>query len=319
MNATRTAPAALAIALLVSACAVENQVVGAPDPVRERPAASAAPVVAATAADGHGLDTFSKANAMEHVRKVASDIGVRVRATRGELRASRYIAEQFRLLGYNVSIQKFEVDDGTSRNVVASWPGSRRYGFVMGGHMDTVPRSPGANDNASGVAVLLELARIVAGKDPSRSVRFVAFGSEEYGSNGAHHVGSQVYVNRLGDEGRRRLGGMISVDMVADGRPLLVGNSGIADDVVARTVYRRLREGGFAVRYHTLCDCSDHGPFEHAGIPASFAYSGPEPNYHEPSDTVSNMDPDDLLRTGRALRVFVKAIDREMLERFRRH
>ncbi len=283
------------------------------EPVEE--GASTAPAGAAV----EGIESFSRERAMVHVRKLATDIGVRVRATRGELRGSRYIADEFRLLGYDVKVQKFEVDGGTSRNVVASWPGSRRYGVVVGGHMDTVSGSPGANDNASGVAVILELARLFAGKEASRSVRFVAFGSEEYGSNGAHHVGSQVYVNRLGEEGRRRLGGMVSVDMIADGRPLLVGNSGIADDVVARTLYRRIRDAGIAVRYHTLCDCSDHGPFEHAGIPASFAYSGPEPNYHEPSDTVPNMDPDDLLRTGRAMRIFVKAVDRDMLERFRRH
>ena len=256
---------------------------------------------------------------MRHVRKLASDIGVRVRATQGELSASSYIAARFEALGYQVRIQEFEVDGGTSRNVVAWWPDSRRYGVIVGGHMDTVPDSPGANDNASGTAVVLELARLVAGKEPARSVRFVAFGSEEYGTNGEHHVGSQVFVNRLGERGRNRLAGMVSVDMIADGRPLLVGNSDIADDVVARTLYRRIRDAGIAVRYHTLCDCSDHGPFEHAGIPASFAYSGPEPNYHDSTDTVPNMKPRDLLRTGRALRVFVQAVDRDMLQRFRRH
>lgn len=271
---------------------------------------------AATFPDGP-YEAFSKARAMNHVRKLAGDIGVRVRATRGEYRGSRYIARRFRAMGYNVRIQKFSVDGGTSRNVVAWWPESRRYGFVVGGHMDTVERSPGANDNASGTAVVLELARIFAGTRPSRFVRFVAFGSEEYGSNGVHHVGSQVYVNRLGRDGRSALAGMTSVDMIADGRPLLVGNSGIASDVVARSLYRRIRDAGIDVRYQVLCDCSDHGPFEHAGIPASFAYSGPEPNYHDPSDKVGNMKPGDLLRTGRAMRAFVKAIDRDMLRRFR--
>ncbi len=256
---------------------------------------------------------------MRHVRKLAGDIGVRVRATRGETRGARYAAEKLRSFGYNVNIQTFDVDNGTSRNVVAWWPGSQQHGFVVGGHMDTVATSPGANDNASGIAVILELARLVAGKAPSEWVRFVAFGSEEYGSDGRHHVGSQVFVNRLGETGRKRLGGMTSVDMVADGRPLLVGNSGIADDVVARSLYRRIRDAGIAVRFHTLCDCSDHGPFEHGGIPASFAYSGPEENYHDDTDTVPNMKPDDLLRTGRAMRAFLIAIDRDMIERFRQH
>ena len=314
--------------LLAGACAAGEGSVGSndaeprsPDPV----SATSEPRDAATQelqlpefTDGP-YDRFSRRRAMVHVRKLAGEIGVRVRATRGELRGSRYAARRFSALGYNVRIQKFAVDGRTSRNVVASWPASRRYGFVVGGHMDTVPASPGANDNASGTAVILELARIFAGKQPARFVRFVAFGAEEYGSNGAHHVGSQVYVNRLGSEGRSKLGGMTSVDMVADGRPLLVGNSGIAGDVVARSLYRRVRDAGIGARFHTLCDCSDHGPFEHAGIPASFAYSGPEPNYHDASDTVPNMRPRDLLRTGRGMRAFVKAIDADMLQRFRRN
>lgn len=256
---------------------------------------------------------------MNHLRKLAGEIGVRVRATTAERRGARYIAGRFEAMGYDVNIQTFSVDGATSRNVVASWPGSRRYGVVVGGHMDTAAASPGANDNASGLAVMLEVARLVAGKEPARSVRFVAFGSEEYGEDGRHHVGSQTYVNRLGSEGRDRLGGMVSVDMVADGRPLLVGNSDIASDVVARTLYRKVRNAGIGVRYEVICDCSDHGPFERAGIPASFAYSGPESDNHEPSDTVPNLNPDHLLRTGKAIRAFVTAVDRAMLQKFREH
>jgi Zn-dependent M28 family amino/carboxypeptidase len=256
---------------------------------------------------------------MDHVRKLARDIGIRERATPNERKGARYVARRFRSYGYDVTIQRFAVDGGTSRNVVASWPGGRRYGLVIGAHMDSVPVAPGANDNASGASVVLELARIFAGTDQAGLIRFVGFGSEEFGDDGRHHVGSQVYVTRLGQKGRNRLAGAISVDMVADGRPLLVGNSNIAHDVVARTLYRRVKRHGTNVRYETLCDCSDHGPFEHAGIPGAFAHSGPEPDYHSTSDTVVNLRPRDLLRTGRALRAFVEDVDLDMLRRFRRH
>ena len=94
---------------------------------------------------------------------------------------------------------------------------------------------------------------------------------------------------------------------VADGRPLLVGHSDIAHKpIVARTVYNKIRKAGIDVDFITLCDCSDHGPFEHAGIPAGFAYSGREPDYHSPSDTPPNLKPDDLMRTGRAVRAFLR-------------
>jgi hypothetical protein len=263
---------------------------------------------------------FSKQRAMITVRKLASDIGVRVKATRNEKLGARYIRKKFESFGYNTHVQRFDVPGGTSRNVVAWWPGAKRYPFVIGGHMDSVPGAPGANDNASGTAVVLELARIFAGTPQAELIRFVAFGAEEYDSEQvSHHDGSAHYVSHLGEKGRARLAGMLSVDMIADGRPLLVGHSNIAEKpVVARTIYNKMRAAGFNVRFHILCDCSDHGPFEHAGIPASFAYSGQEPDYHSPSDTVPNMSSNDLRRTGRAVRAFLIHLDKAMLDRFRR-
>ena len=256
--------------------------------------------------------------AMPHVWKLARQIGVRVRGTPNERRAARYITNQFEELGYRVHIQKFEVDGKTSRNVVARWPGVIEHPFVIGGHMDTVARSPGANDNASGVAVVLEIARLLRDHPKAKMFKFVAFGSEEYGTNGRHHIGSEIYVNRLGRRGRNRSPGMISVDMIADGRPLLVGTSGIASDIVARDLYKQIDDAGIGVRYTTFCDCSDNGPFEHAGIPASMMWSGDEPDYHAPSDKPGNLKPRDLARTGRAVRIFVKSLNHQDLRRFRR-
>src|SRR5688572_23293758 len=61
------------------------------------------------------LEPFARHRAMDHVRKLAGDIGVRVRATRGEKRGAAYIARTFQDLGYRVKVQTFEVDSGTSR------------------------------------------------------------------------------------------------------------------------------------------------------------------------------------------------------------
>ena len=266
---------------------------------------------------GEGLRPYSNKRAMKHVRALARGIGPRVRAKPAEWRASRYIARKFRIFGYKTKVQKFSVDGGTSRNVVAWWPEANKYGMVVGGHMDTVRRSPGANDNASGVAVLLEMARISANRGPTRHVRFVAFGAEEYGTNGQHHNGSQVYVNRLGTKGRKRLGGMASIDMVANGRPLIAATTGMAPQVVARTVHNKMRDK-VAMSYRITCDCSDNGPFERAGIPAVFLWSGFEPNHHEPTDTVANLEPKDVRRTGLGFRYFLKQVDRDMIRRFRR-
>ena len=69
--------------------------------------------------------------------------------------------------------------------------------------------------------------------------------------------------------------------------------------------------------YRVTCDCSDNGPFERSAIPATFMWSGDEPNYHDSSDTVANLSKRDLTRSGRATRRFVKAFRRSMLDRFR--
>lgn len=260
---------------------------------------------------------FSRTKAMKHVWRLSNRIGVRVRGTEGERRGARYIKERFEKLGYDVEVQKFSVDGRRSRNVIASSANVIAHPFVVGGHMDTVARSPGANDNASGTAIVLEVARLLRSHEQADLFRFVTFGSEEFGINGKHHIGSNVYVDRLGRTGRRRSPGMISVDMVADGRPLIVGNSGIAGDLVANELFRQVRKANIKARFETSCDCSDNGPFERAGIPASYMWSGDEPDYHAPSDTVWNMEPKDLHRSGRAVRAFVLSLDEGDLRRFR--
>jgi aminopeptidase YwaD len=263
------------------------------------------------------LEKFSKRRAMKHVRVLAKDIGVRVRATKGERRGAEYVAAKLEGFGYEVEIGKFDVDGGRSRNVNAVWPGAVKHPFVIGAHIDTVSGSPGANDNASGTAVMLEIARDVAGTSKARLIRFVGFGSEEYGADGRHHVGSHKFVKRQGKKGRRRHPGMISVDMIAQGRPLIVATAGIGPAVVANTVHKKMDHAGFNVVRQTTCDCSDNGPFERAGIPAAFLWSGSEPNHHEPTDTVANMSKRDLRRTGRAVHAFVEKLNKRLLRKFR--
>ncbi|HEX9823611.1 MAG TPA: M28 family peptidase [Actinomycetota bacterium] len=261
---------------------------------------------------------FSGQLAMRHVRRLAERIGPRVRATRGERRAARYVARQLESYGYRTRTRTFPVDGGRSRNVVGWWPGAEPYPLIVGGHVDSVPGSPGANDNASGIAVMLEAARVIAGLEPAGLVRFVAFGSEELGADGSHHAGSSAFVRGLGRGGRRELAGMMSVDMVADGRPLLVTTAGIGPDLLARIAANRLRREGVAVARRTTCDCSDNGPFERAGIPAASVWSGDEPDHHQPTDTIENLFRRDLFRSGRALRAFVLSVDDALLARLRR-
>ncbi|MGH3452591.1 MAG: M28 family metallopeptidase, partial [Haloechinothrix sp.] len=145
------------------------------------------------------------------------------------------------------------------------------------------------------------------------------FGAEERGADGTHHVGSQMYVNRLGDKARRKTPGMISVDMIADGRPLIHAHFDAGPEIVWRRVTRIVRNAGIAVERRTMCDCSDNGPFGLVGIPAMLMWSGSEPDYHSPSDIPANLSKRDLARTGRAVLAFLRALDQDLIRTFREH
>jgi Zn-dependent M28 family amino/carboxypeptidase len=98
-------------------------------------------------------------------------------------------------LGYVVERHPYEADGKAVRNLIAELPGRERREeiIVVGAHYDTVPGSPGANDNGSGIAALLALARAYAGDAQGRTIRFVAFVNEEAPYFQTEAMGSLVY------------------------------------------------------------------------------------------------------------------------------
>jgi Zn-dependent M28 family amino/carboxypeptidase len=113
-------------------------------------------------------------------------------------------------------------------NVVATKRGTTRPDeiVVVGGHYDSVPGSPGANDNASGTATTLEAARVLAGIPTARTVQFVLFAAEELGL-----FGSAAFAA----ERRQGVVAMINLDMVGWGERLMVGSSSGRDDGIVAT------------------------------------------------------------------------------------
>ena len=101
-------------------------------------------------------------------------------------------------MGYALTSQAYTVQAASVRNLEAVLSGtSLAEGIVLiGAHYDTVSESPGANDNASGVAALLEIARLLAAKPLARSVRFVAFVNEEAPFFYTWKMGSHRYARR---------------------------------------------------------------------------------------------------------------------------
>ena len=151
-----------------------------------------------------------------HVRVLAGEIGERNVFHPGELRSARdYLARILADLGYDVRIQAFPVGGLTVANLEVILPGSNPGGesLVVGAHYDSAPGTPGANDNASGAAVVLELARLLRGASPPREIRFVFFVNEEPPFFGTPDMGSLRYARAARDR-KDRIAAMISVETV---------------------------------------------------------------------------------------------------------
>jgi aminopeptidase YwaD len=195
---------------------------------------------------------------------------------------------------------RLSVDASTEQraatNVVAELPGSRADGGVVifGAHLDTVPAGPGANDNGSGSAVVLELARELAQRSPAErplTVRFAFFGAEELGL-----FGSRYYVQNLSDAERHAILGDINLDMVGVGTAWRFGGT---DDLVQRAIGAANDVGQRAVPLRgPLSGASDHASFLEAGIPAVFLYRTEDPNYHTANDRAELVDADALGQAG---------------------
>src|SRR2546422_281009 len=117
-----------------------------------------------------------------HVRALAGTIGERHYARPQALaRAVAYLQGALARLGYEVSVQPFTAGGQTFHNLEVVIPGGNRADeiVVVGGHYDTVEGSPGADDNGSGSAAVMALARLLARDRPARTVRCVLFANEE--------------------------------------------------------------------------------------------------------------------------------------------
>jgi Zn-dependent M28 family amino/carboxypeptidase len=119
--------------------------------------------------------------------------------------AADYIRTTLSGAGYEVRLQLYEVAGKICENVEAEVRGSRRPDdiIVIGAHYDSVQGSPGANDNASGVAAMLALARAFAKATPACTLRFIAFANEEPPFFQTEYMGSRVYAKRSRERGEK--------------------------------------------------------------------------------------------------------------------
>lgn len=152
----------------------------------------------------------------QHVRALAADIGERnVWNPKALEAAAKYIEARLGELGYAVSPQEFTAAGQQVRNLQAEIRGQRLPGEIVlvGAHYDSAPGTPGANDNATGVAALLELARLFRGRQFARTIRLVAFVNEEPPFFQSGEMGSWVCARRCRQQGDN-LVAMLSLETI---------------------------------------------------------------------------------------------------------
>lgn len=269
----------------------------------ELPAASARVALAPTgAALAPAIDLAERAvalaserslgeRAMDTVHVLAEEIGSRPAGSANERRAAAYLADEYRALGYTVQVVSFPFNAGSSRgesqNVEARFPDEDPAAplVIIGAHYDSVPAGPGANDNGSGTATILEVAReLAAAPVPGIAVRFVSFGAEEVGLHG-----SRAYVSAMSPVDRQRTVLMMSVDMMAVGdQPAFGGTPEWVFQAMARAESQGYRPIDQSNRLRRM---SDHASFIDAGIPALMFHWVDDPFYHTAMDVPANLNP----------------------------
>lgn len=264
---------------------------------------------------------------MADVQKLGGEIGERNLHRYHKLQeAADYIANQLTAAGWTVRRDSYEVDGKGCDNIEAELSGDSPEIVVIGAHYDSVFGSPGANDNASGVAALIALARRFATTRNARTLRFVAFVNEEPGYFQTNDMGSYRYAAGCRQRGDKIVA-MISLETIgyfsntpaSQHFPMIalgliyprIGNfiafvGNVASRSLLRDVIHEFRrqaqipsEGGALPAMVPGVGWSDQWSFWQHGYPgimvtdtAPFRY----PHYHSDSDTPDKLDYDSMTR-----------------------
>ena len=197
--------------------------------------------------------------------------------------------------------------ESASRNVIAELPGDERPEevIVVGAHMDTAPVAAGAIDNASGLAITLELATVFAASGSRRTLRFVGWGAEKAGM-----VGSRRYVEALSAAERAAHRLCISIDGVGAALGKLVCYR-VGCEALQQAVRDASENACAGVEVRAGFYGTDSEMFVQAGVPAlSFGQEGPALSYlHTEEDNLAKIDPTRLGVAGRCVEQVLRAAD----------
>jgi len=280
-----------------------------------------------------------EARLRRHVFSLADEIGERNIFARGSLqKAASCIRSAWEEVGYDIRAQRYTLENTECENLSVEIPGGISPGEIVlvGAHYDTVLGSPGANDNGSAVAALLEISRLFNNEPRDRTVRFVAFVNEEPPFFRTGSMGSRIYARACRERGEE-ISAMVCLETIgyysdkkgSQQYPLPFGffypDKGNFIAVVGNLKSRPLvnsfvrfftEESDFPIEsvvsfsWIPGIDWSDHGSFWAHGYPAIMITDTAlyrYPYYHTPSDTPDKLDYTSLARVTHGI---YKAVER---------
>jgi len=248
------------------------------------------------------------------------DLGPRITGSPGGLAAGDYIKTQLEAVGWTVEFQAFEYQGTAARNVIARANVGQGPIIILGAHYDTRRRAdhdqvdptapvPGANDGASGVAVLLELARTLDLDQVPNEIWMAFFDAEDNGELDGWDwiVGSRYMADHLNLDPLPQA--MILVDMVGDADQQIYfdTNSSAALSAQIWTVAAQLGYNQHFIPLPRYAMLDDHIPFRDLGIPAVDIIDFDYPYWHTTQDTADKLSADSLERVGRTLEAYLES------------
>jgi hypothetical protein len=240
---------------------------------------------------------FNGAEAKTWAGKLAA-LGPRPAGKKHERQAGAIVRERFVELGYDVKTQHFSLPEGgRSLNVVGRTPGRLRVIIVA--HMDGMPGTTAANDNASGVGVMVMLAQYLQNE---RGVLVAALGAEERRHTGAGwHLGSRKLTRSLTRAEKEGVRLAHSIDMVGVGWTLNVRGTEARPNRSARKLLRAADALGIRASYLRDTGQSDHDDLTRGGVPAAWVEWRWDPCWHMPCDRIHRLRPWKMGRAGRVI------------------
>ncbi len=267
------------------------------------------------------IPSFNGTNAYQYLINQC-DFGPRPPGSENLSLCRSMISEIFESAGWTVSFQNFTYREVECVNIIVTWESSQNSPLIIGAHYDTRPQATsdpdpanwskpiiGANDGASGVSVLMELAFSLP-EDVRSTTEMILFDAEDSGGiNGWDWIqGSTYYVSQLSTNRRNSIQAMVLADMVGDA-DLRLPRESSSTTSLQNTLWSIADQLGYNDTFlngYSGSIIDDHRPFLDAGIPAVDLIQYPFPWYwHTLEDTPDRCSAESLQIVGEVLEVFV--------------